>query len=99
MLFNILKKIIVEINMLNYLIKAIISQCNNEKWLRFIIIYFKKIISAKLNYQIYNKKLLIIINIFKKQKMYLKESIYLIKILINYKNLLYFIIIKKFNQK
>ena len=53
----------------------------------------------ELNYKIYNKELLTIINIFKKWRMYLEESIYLIKILINYKNLLYFIIIKKLNWR
>ena len=40
-----------------------------------------------------------IINIFKEWKIYLEESIYSVKILINYKNLLYFIIIKKFNRR
>ena len=54
-------------------------------------------INTKLNYEIYNKEFLAIINIFKEWRMYLEGFIYLIKVLINYKNLLYFIIIKKLN--
>ena len=40
-----------------------------------------------------------IIDIFKKWRVYLEGSIYLVKILIDYKNLLYFIITKKLNQR
>ena len=61
--------------------------------------HLRKIISVELNYKIYNKELLAIINIFEKWKMYLEEFIYLIKILIDYKNLLYFTIIKKLNWR
>ena len=68
-------------------------------WLQSIIIYLKKIISAELNYKIYNKELLTIINIFKKWRIYLKEFIYPVKILINYENLLYFITTKKLNRR
>ena len=64
-----------------------------------MVIYLKKITNIKLNYKIYNKELLTIINIFEKWRVYLEKSIYLIKILINYKNLLYFIITKKFNRR
>ena len=55
--------------------------------------------NVELNYKIYDKELLAIVNVFEKWKVYLKGSIYLVKILINYKNLLYFIIIKKLNWR
>ena len=61
--------------------------------------HLRKITNIKLNYKIHNKELLAIINIFEEWRVYLKGSIYLMKILINYKNLLYFIITKKLNQK
>ena len=64
-----------------------------------MVIYLKKMTSIELNYKIYNKKLLTIINIFKKWRIYLEGFIYPVKILINYKNLLYFIIIKKLNWR
>ena len=64
-----------------------------------MIIYLRKIINMELNYKIYNKELLAIINIFKKWRVYLEGFMYLVKVLINYKNLLYFMIIKKFNKR
>ncbi len=53
-------------NISNYIINMCISQSNNEEWLRSIIFYSRKMISAKLNYEIYNKKLLIIVIAFDK---------------------------------
>ncbi len=55
-------------------------------------------ILAKLNYEIYNKKLLVIITAFNKWRVYLKEFKYSIKVYINHKNLLYFITIKMLNR-
>ncbi len=56
-------------------------------------------ISAELNYEIHNKKLLIIIIAFNKWRVYLEEFKYSIKVYIDYKNLLYFIIIKILNRR
>ncbi len=53
-----------EINILDYIINICISQSNNEERLRSVIFYFRKMISAKLNYKIHDKKLLIIIVTF-----------------------------------
>ncbi len=53
-------------NILDYIINIYISQSNNKERLRLIIFYFRKMILTKLNYEIYNKKLLIIIIIFDK---------------------------------
>ena len=60
---------------------------------------FKKIFLTKCNYEIYNKKLLTIVKIFKKYCLnYLSILInFLIKIFIDYKNLKYFIIFKQLN--
>ncbi len=53
-------------NISDYIIDIYISQFNNEERLRSVIFYSRKIISAELNYKIYNKKLLIIIIMFDK---------------------------------
>ena len=88
-----------KIDISDYIIKTVINQLDSEGWLRFIIFYSKKIISAELNYKIYNKELLTIIAVFKKWKIYLEGSIYFIKILTDYKNLFYFTITKKLNRR
>ena len=61
--------------------------------------HLRKIISIELNYKIYNKELLAIVDVFEEQKVYLEGFIYSVKILIDYKNLLYFTTIKKFNRR
>ena len=88
-----------KINALNYIINMCISQSNNEERLRSVIFYSRKIISAKLNYKIYNKKLLIIVAAFDEWRVYLKEFKYSVKVYIDYKNLLYFITIKMLNRR
>ena len=59
------------------------------------MIYFSIcILSVECNYDIYNKKLLIIIYIFKKWRSELKDLAEQILVITDYKNLEYFIIIK-----
>ena len=54
--------------------------------------YSYKFLKAKLNYLIYNKKFLIIVNTFKKFRYYLKKNMHQIKVYINHKNISYFFI-------
>jgi RNase H-like domain found in reverse transcriptase len=56
-------------------------------------------ISTELNYEIHDKKLLIIIEVFREWRIYLKESKYLIKVYTDHKNLLYFTTIKVLNRR
>jgi len=55
-----------KIDILDYIIDMCISQSDNKERLRFVIFYSRKMIPAKLNYKIYNKKLLVIITAFNK---------------------------------
>ena len=63
-----------------------------------MIYFLKKLSSIEQNYDIYDKKLLIIITILKTWKMYAKKLLKFI-IFTNHKNLLYFINTKKFNKR
>jgi hypothetical protein len=49
---------------------------------------------VKLNYDIYDKELLAIVEAFKEWRVYLKGATLLVKVLIDHKNLLYFITTK-----
>ena len=64
-MFNPAKKIIIEIDINKIALSLILSQPDEEKRLYPIIFYSKKFITPELNYDIYNKKLLIIVNSFK----------------------------------
>jgi hypothetical protein len=61
--------------------------------------YLRKMLLAELNYDIYDKKFLAIVTAFQKWRIYLKRFKYQIKVLINYKNLTYFITTKVLNRK
>ena len=60
----------------DYAFKAQIKHRNNEGKLYFIAFYFHKLSKTELNYPIYDKKFLIIINAFKKFRHYLKGNMY-----------------------
>ena len=46
-------------------IEAYISQSDNKKCLRPVAYYLRKLTNTEINYEIYNKELLAIINVFK----------------------------------
>ncbi len=56
---------ILEINSFNYVNDEVLSQYDDEKVLHSIVFYNKNMSSAKCNYEIYDKELLIIIQAFK----------------------------------
>ena len=63
-----------------------------------MVYYFRKMLSAEQNYNIINKKLLIIVATLKEWYIYIKGVVKTI-VYINHKNLLSFIIIKELNRQ
>ena len=59
-------RIVVEINVLNYMSEDILSQYNKDGVLYSVIYFSKKPNSAECNYEIYNKEFIIIVCAFKK---------------------------------
>ena len=57
--------------------------------MRIVAFYSYKIIGPKLNYNIHNKELLVIVEALYEWRVYLEETKYSIQIYIDYKNLLY----------
>ena len=64
-IFNLVKKIIVETNANRIALDLILSQPDEKKRLYSVIFYSRKFTTPKLNYDIYDKKLLIIVDNFK----------------------------------
>ena len=54
---------------------------------------------AELNYDIYNKELLGIVTALKKQRAFLYSTMELFKVIMDYKNLVRFLITKELNQR
>ena len=64
-IFNLAKKIIIEIDVNKIVLGLILSQLDEKKRLYPVIFYSRKFIASELNYDIYNKELLVIVNNFK----------------------------------
>ena len=89
------RKVILKCDSSNWCLSEILSQYDDEKILHSMIFYSKKMILAKCNYEIYDKKLLIIIRCLKHWRFELKEIDELVEIYIDHKDLKIFMIIKK----
>ncbi len=63
--FDLKRQAILKIDALNYVKDEILSQYNDKRVLHSMIFYSKSIILAEINYHIYDKKLLVIIQCFK----------------------------------
>ena len=64
-IFDPAKKIIVEIDTSRIALGSILSQPDEEKRLHPIIFYSRKFTAPELNYDIYDKELLVIVDSFK----------------------------------
>ncbi len=93
--FNSIRKVILKTDFSDYVNDKVLSQYDDENILHSMIFYSKNIFLAKCNYEIYDKKLLIIIHCLKHWCFKLKCTNILIKIFINHLNLKYFMIIKE----
>ena len=101
--FNFWRKTQIEMNALRIIIKAILLQwVSDEKFLKvkiemilnqkkkawhLIVFFSKKLESAELNYDTHDLKFLVIVQVFKHWRHYLKNNSHLIWVLIDYTNL------------
>ncbi len=63
--FDLIREAILKTNFLNYVNDEVLSQYDDKDILHSVIFYSKNMILAKCNYEIYDKKLLIIIRCLK----------------------------------
>ncbi len=85
--FDLKRKAILKINALNYVKDEILSQYDNEKVLHLMTFYSKSMILAEINYHIYDKKLLVIIQCFEHWWLKLKCIELLIQMFIDHQTL------------
>jgi hypothetical protein len=97
--FDLKWQAILKINALNYVKDEILSQYNDEKVLHSMIFYSKSMIFAEINYHIYDKKLLVIIQCFEHWLFKLKCTELLIQMFINHQTLKIFMKNKQLSQR
>ena len=95
--YNLDHKIVIEIDALNYMFKNILFQYDENEILHSVAYFLKKHNSAECNYEIYNKELMIIVYTFKKWWSELENFIYFVEMIMNHKNLEYFMSTKQLN--
>ncbi len=88
----------IEINASNYVFKDILFQYNENEILHSVTYFLKKHNSVECNYKIYDKELMIIVCAFEKWWSELEDFIYFVKMIMNHKNLKYFMLIKQLSR-
>jgi hypothetical protein len=92
------KPFIVETDASDFALGAILSQFGIDGLLHPIAFYSRKLTSAEVNYQVYNKEFLAIITTFEQWRPYLAGAQHRVQVLTNHKNLLYFTNIRTLNR-
>ena len=94
-MFNLNKLLTVESDSSDCITEEVLSQSDSQNVLHSVTYFLTCMSSAECNYDIYNKKLLIIIHTFKKWRSKLEDAVKQIQVITDYKNLEYFIITKQ----
>ncbi len=97
--FNLKQQVILKIDALNYVKDEILSQYDDERVLHSMIFYSKSMILTEINYHIYDKKLLVIIQCFEHWWLELKCIELLIEMFIDYQTLKIFMKNKQLSQQ
>ncbi len=92
-------KTFVESNSSNYVSIEVLFQKKNDDLIRLITYFSKTFFSVECNYEIYDKELLVIIRCFEQWRAKLQSVELFTNVLINHKNLKYFMPIKKLNRR
>jgi len=96
--YNLDYKIVIEINASNYVFKEILFQYDENEVLHSVAYFSKKHNSAECNYEIYDKELMIIVCAFEKWRSKLEDFICSVEMIIDHKNLKYFMSTKQLSR-
>ncbi len=97
--FDLKRQAILKIDASNYVKGEILSQYDDERVLHSMTFYSKSMILAEINYHIYDKKLLVIIQCFKHWRFELKCTELLIQMFINHQTLKIFMKNKQLSRR
>ncbi len=93
------KPFIVETNVSDFALGAILSQFGIDGLLHPFTFYSRKLTNAEINYQVYDKELLAIITTFEQWRPYLARAQHWVQVLTDHKNLLYFTTTRTLNRR
>jgi hypothetical protein len=93
------KPFIVETDASDFALGAILSQFGINVLLHPVVFYSRKLTSAEINYQVYDKELLAIITAFEQWRPYLARTQHRVQVLTDHKNLFYFTTTRTLNRR
>jgi hypothetical protein len=99
--FNLKKQIYIESDSFDFVSAEVLSQMRENDELHSVTFFSKNHASTECNYEIYDKELLIIVRCFEqwKSELLFIESSVSVKMLIDHKNLKYFMFTKQLNRR
>ena len=97
--FDFEKECILETDSSDNVFARILSQYGKDKLLHLVAFFSRKHSSQEINYEIYDKKLLVIIKSFEEWRPMLEKAGLSVKILIDHRNLQYFISTKQLSRR
>ncbi|SAL96256.1 hypothetical protein [Absidia glauca] len=89
----------IETDASNFAIAGVINQTGSDGILHPIAFYSRKMLPAEVNYDVYDKEMLAIIDSFKQWRHYLEGSPHQTVVLTDHRNLEYFMAAKKLNRR
>jgi hypothetical protein len=92
------KPFIVKTDVSDFALGAILSPFGIDGLLHPVAFYSRKLTSAKINYQVYNKELMAIITAFEQWRSYLVGAQHRVQVLTDHKNLLYLTATRTLNR-
>ena len=98
-MFNPNKLVKLETNALDYAMGVQIGQRDENGKVRLIVFFSKKLYGVELNYPIYDKEFLAIIQAIKEFKHYMLRTKFLVKVYMDYQNIAHFATTHKLSKR
>jgi len=93
------KPVIIETDTSDFMIRAVLSQCDPEGRLHPVAFHSRKFQPAEINYEIYDKELLAIVDAFKHWRRYCEGATHQVQVYSDHQNLEYFTTTKVLNHQ
>jgi len=97
--FNPTRRIIIESDTSDFALGAVLSQRDEENCLHPVAFHSRKFQLAEINYEIYDKELLAVVDTFKHWRRYCEGAMHQIQVFSDHQNLEYFTTTKVLNQQ
>ena len=97
--FDVRRPVIIETDTLDFVLRAVLSQKDEENRLRPVAFHSRKFQPAEINYEIHDKELLAVVDAFKHWRRYCEGATHQVQVYSDHQNLEYFTTTKVLNLR